>query len=143
MSRESDSPRHGPHHACAPEHVLGTLGVDPRKGLTSAEASARAGLHGPNALPESARRSAFERFLLQFHDILIYVLLVAGAITAVLGHWIDSGVIFGVVIINAIIGFVQEGKAERSLDAIRNMLSPRAQVLRDGHRREIPAEALV
>ena len=143
MSRESVSPRHGPHHACAPEHVLGTLGVDPRKGLTSAEASARAGLHGPNALPESARRSAFERFLLQFHDILIYVLLVAGAITAVLGHWIDSGVIFGVVIINAVIGFVQEGKAERSLDAIRNMLSPRAQVLRDGHRREIPAEALV
>ncbi|AUN94440.1 cation-transporting P-type ATPase [Pseudazoarcus pumilus] len=143
MSQDTVRQSHGPHHASPPEAVVRRMDVDPRSGLSSAEARARRDLHGPNALPASARRSAFERFLLQFHDILIYVLLAAGAITAVLGHWIDSGVIFGVVVINAIIGFVQEGKAERALDAIRDMLSPRAQVLRDGHRREVPAEELV
>ena len=75
--------------------------------------------------------------------MLIYVLLAAGAITAWLGHWLDSGVIFGVVIINAVIGFIQEGRAEEALDAIRSMLSPHAIVTRAGERHEIPAEDLV
>ncbi|MDX5362771.1 MAG: cation-transporting P-type ATPase [Pseudazoarcus pumilus] len=131
------------HHARESAHVLEAFAVDWTVGLTSADARERLSAHGPNALPATGRRSAFERFLLQFHDVLIYVLLVAGAITGLLGHYIDSGVIFGVVIINAVIGFVQEGKAERALDAIRDMLSLRAQVIRDGHRREIPAEDLV
>ena len=75
--------------------------------------------------------------------MLIYVLLASAAITATLGHWVDTSVILGVVIINAIVGFVQEGKAESALAAIRKMLSLRALVLRDGQRREIPAEELV
>src|SRR5690606_29663637 len=93
--------------------------------------------------PPPARRSALVRFLMQFHNVLIYVLLAAGVITALLGHWVDSGVIFGVVVINAFVGFIQEGKAEQAMDAIRHMLSPRAAVLRDGLVREIPAEELV
>ena len=71
------------------------------------------------------------RFLLQFHNVLIYVLLASAAITAALGHAVDTGVILGVTIINAIVGFVQEGKAESALAAIRKMLSLRAMVLRD------------
>lgn len=131
------------HHAHESARVLQRLEVDWTVGLSSDAARARLAEHGPNALPATGRRSAFERFLLQFHDVLIYVLLAAGVITGLLGHYIDSGVIFGVVIINAIIGFVQEGKAERALDAIRDMLSLHAQVIRDGHRREIEAEELV
>jgi magnesium-transporting ATPase (P-type) len=94
-------------------------------------------------LQAAASRSPWLRFFDQFHNVLIYILLAAGVITALLAHWVDSGVIFGVVIINAIIGFLQEGKAERAMDAIRGMLSPSAMVLRDGHYREIPAEQLV
>jgi magnesium-transporting ATPase (P-type) len=112
-------------------------------GLGGDEAARRLAEHGPNRLPPPARRSVLLRFLLQFHNLLIYVLLAAGVVTALLGHWIDSGVIFGVVVINAIVGFIQEGKAEQAMDAIRHMLSPHAAVLRDGQLREIPAEELV
>ncbi len=114
-----------------------------RRGLDAPEAARRFALHGPNRLPPPRRNGPVRRFLLQFHNVLIYVLLAAGAVTALLGHWIDSGVIFGVVAINAIIGFIQEGKAEEALAAIRKMLSPSAVVLRDGMRRGLPAEELV
>jgi magnesium-transporting ATPase (P-type) len=112
-------------------------------GLDGDEAARRLLEQGPNRLPAPARRSPLRRFLAQFHNVLIYVLLFAAAITAVLGHWTDTGVILGVVVINAIIGFVQEGKAERALDAISAMLSPRAVVLRGGRKKDIPAEELV
>jgi magnesium-transporting ATPase (P-type) len=130
-------------HAQAAADVMHAQGVVRRDGLREAEAAARRARHGANVLPQPVRRGPLQRFLLQFHNVLIYVLLAAGAVTALLGHWIDSGVIFGVVVINAIIGFIQEGKAEKALDAIRDMLSPHAQVLRDGQRREIAAEELV
>jgi magnesium-transporting ATPase (P-type) len=113
------------------------------EGLNSAEAARRLAEHGPNRLTPPKKRSALMRFLLQFHNVLIYVLLAAAAVTAALGHLLDTGVIVGVVVINALIGFLQEGKAEKSLDAIRNMLSLHAIVLRDGHRQEIAAEDLV
>ncbi len=132
-----------PFHARDAAEVLAEFEVTRARGLSSDEARARLERHGPNLLPAPRRRGPVQRFLLQFHNVLIYVLIAAGIITALLGHWIDSGVIFGVVVINAIIGFVQEGKAERALDAIRNMLSLHAQVLRDGHRKEIAAEDLV
>ncbi len=114
-----------------------------RSGLTEDEVRARLAQYGPNRLKPPARRGPLVRFLLQFHNVLIYVLLGAAAITAALGHWVDTGVILGVVLINAAIGFIQEGKAEKSLDAIRRMLSLHAMVLRSGRRREIAAEALV
>ena len=87
-------------------------------GLNDPEAEARLKIHGYNRLPEPPKRSAMMRFLVQFHNILIYVLLGSAAITAILAHWIDTLVILAVVLINAIIGFVQEGKAEKSMDAI-------------------------
>jgi magnesium-transporting ATPase (P-type) len=130
-------------HAMSGDDVLYRLSVDRSDGLSQAEASDRRARHGPNALPRPPQRGALQRFLQQFHNVLIYVLLAAGAVTASLGHWIDSGVIFGVVVINAVIGFLQEGKAEKALDAIRHMLSPHAQVLRDGWLQEIAAEKLV
>ncbi|TCJ16367.1 cation-transporting P-type ATPase [Parasulfuritortus cantonensis] len=114
-----------------------------RQGLAQAEAERRLARHGANRLPPPRRRGPLQRFLLQFHNVLIYVLLAAGAVTVLLGHWLDSGVIFGVVVINAFVGFVQEGKAEHALEAIRKMLSPAALVLRDGQRHSLPAEQLV
>ncbi len=112
-------------------------------GLTHSEAQHRLTEFGPNRLPSPPMRSALWRFLLQFHNVLIYILLASGTITLLLRDWIDSGVIFGVVAINAVIGFIQEGKAESAMDAIRNMLSLRARVRRDGSVVEIPAEELV
>ena len=83
------------------------------------------------------------RLLYQFHNVLLYLMLAAALIAALLGHWVDTSVILAAVLINVIIGFIQEGKAENALDAIRSMLSPRAMVLRAGERHEIDAEYLV
>lgn len=112
-------------------------------GLSAAEAAARLETCGPNRLPEPARRSPLIRFLLQFHNILIYVLLGSAVITAALGHLADTLVILAVVLINAAIGFFQEGKAEKAMEAIRRMLALKASVLRDRVRCSVSGEALV
>ena len=112
-------------------------------GLTEVEAARRLLAHGPNQLPEPVRRGFLVRFLAHFHNILIYVLLASAGVTAALGHWIDTGVIVAVVLANAVIGFVQEGRAEQAMQAIRSMLAPRSAVLRDGRRRTVDASALV
>ncbi|BBG66376.1 Ca ion P-type ATPase [Hydrogenimonas sp.] len=112
-------------------------------GLSREEARLRLEKYGPNSLPEPKKRGPLVRFLLQFHDILIYVLLAAAAVTAMLGHIVDTAVIVGVVVLNAIIGFIQEGKAEDALEAIKKMLSANALVVRDGRHITIPAEELV
>jgi RND family efflux transporter MFP subunit len=112
-------------------------------GLSEDEAARRLAQSGPNRLPSAKRRIPLLRFLLQFHNVLIYVLLAASVVTAFLGHWVDTGVIVAVVVINAIIGFIQEGKAEQAMDAVRKMLSLQATVVRDGHRLVVDAEAVV
>ncbi|MTV52990.1 cation-transporting P-type ATPase [Pseudoduganella buxea] len=112
-------------------------------GLSHAQARAQFEKHGANRLPAAAKRSAAIRFLLQFHNILIYVLLGCAVATAALGHWVDTGVILLVVLANATIGFIQEGKAEKAMDAIRHMLAPQANVIRSGERISIPGENLV
>jgi magnesium-transporting ATPase (P-type) len=124
------------------DDVLESLSAD-KSGLSSKEASKRLEKYGSNKLPEGKSRSALMRFLLQFHNVLIYVLMVAAVITAQLDHWIDTWVIVAVILVNAIIGFVQEGKAEKALEGIRKMLSLHATVLRDGERKDIDAEDLV
>ncbi|HSL75127.1 MAG TPA: cation-transporting P-type ATPase [Ilumatobacteraceae bacterium] len=129
-------------HAVPTDDVLRDLGAD-RDGLSAAEAAQRLEQEGPNRLPDAERERLVVRILRHFHDVLIYILLVAAAVTAVLGHWIDSFVILGVVVINAAIGFVQEGKAEEALEGIRKMLSLDAQVRRDGHWTHVDAEQLV
>ncbi|MCL7422098.1 MAG: cation-transporting P-type ATPase [Methylobacter sp.] len=112
-------------------------------GLSDHDAQMRLLKFGANRLPQPKTRGPLRRFLAQFHNLLIYVLIAAGVVTALLDHWIDTYVIAAVVVLNAVIGFVQEGKAEKALDAIRHMLAPRATVIRNGHRSGIPAEDLV
>ncbi|MDP2224598.1 cation-transporting P-type ATPase [Nitrosomonas sp.] len=129
-------------HNISIDSVLEKLGAT-SAGLTRHEAEARLKTHGPNRLPEPPKRSTVLRFLLQFHNILIYVLIGSAVITAVLDHWIDTFVILAVVLANAIIGFIQEGKAEKAMDAIRQMLAPHASVLRSGERHSIEGEKLV
>jgi calcium-translocating P-type ATPase len=112
-------------------------------GLTSPEGLRRLAEHGPNRLPEHHARGPVLRFLMQFHNVLIYVLLGAAVVTGVLQHWVDTGVILAVVLANAVIGFVQEGKAEAAMAAIRDMLAPKAAVFRDGHRVTLEGADLV
>lgn len=129
-------------HALHGDHVLDALDSSSH-GLSSAEATKRLEQHGPNSLPAAEKEGLLKRFFKHFHDVLIYILIVAALVTALLGHWIDTGVILAVVVINAVIGFIQEGKAEQALASIRKMLSALAHVHRDGHWREIEAETLV
>ena len=130
-------------HAMSQAEVVERLATDPEKGLSLAEASARHQKYGPNRLPEGRKRGPFARFFAQFNNVLIYVLLAAGFIKLMLNLWIDAGIIFAVVVLNALLGFIQEGKAEKALDSIRNMLSAEARTMRSGETRMIPAEQLV
>ncbi|MFC1944608.1 cation-translocating P-type ATPase [Chloroflexota bacterium] len=111
-------------------------------GLTSDEAKVRISRYGYNEL-KFKKRGALTRFLLQFNSTLIYVLLAAAVITAALDMWIDAAVILAVVLANAVIGFVQEGKAEASMEAVTKMMVPECTVLRDGEQKDIPARELV
>jgi E1-E2 ATPase/Cation transport ATPase (P-type)/Cation transporter/ATPase, N-terminus len=130
-------------HSLSTEEVVQRLGSSVTAGLDDAEASSRrVAKHGPNRLPSARKRGPLMRFLLQFNNILVYVLLAAGFIKLMMGLWIDASIILGVVVINGLLGFIQEGKAEKSLDSIRNLLSAEARTLRDGQSRLIPAEQL-
>ena len=145
MSQEKqDAPEQPiPWHSEPISAVLERLGVDENTGLSVEEARARLERYGPNALPPPRRRGPLLRFLLQFHNPLIYVLIGAALVTFALGDYVDTSVILGVVVINAIIGFIQEGKAESALEAVMAMLALRATVLREGVRMEIDAAELV
>lgn len=101
-------------------------------GLSTATAQERLQKHGPNALPQKAEKSALLKFIAHFKDVLIYILLAAAVITAIMGHWVDTFVIIGVAVINALIGFIQENNAEKSLKSIQNMLASEAMLVRDG-----------
>jgi magnesium-transporting ATPase (P-type) len=131
-----------PWHTLEVTSALDQLGTS-TSGLESSEATRRLSQYGRNRLRPPQRQGPLIRLLLQFHNILIYILLVAGLATALLQHWIDTGVILGVVVINALIGFLQEGKAEKALEAITHLLSLEATVKRDGKRHTLPAEELV
>ncbi|WP_203135803.1 cation-translocating P-type ATPase [Microbacterium sp. JZ31] len=112
-------------------------------GLTRAEVAERAERFGPNELPEAQRKPAIVRFLSHFNDTLIYILLGAAAVKAVMADWLDFSVIMVVAVINAVIGYVQEGRAEKALAGIRGMLSSVAQVRREGEWHVVPAAELV
>lgn len=129
-------------HSRSVETCIAALESHP-EGLTAAEAARRLSAHGPNRLPDVQARRPLLRFLLQFHNVLIYVLLSAAVVTGALQHWVDTGVILAVVLANAIIGFIQEGKAEAAMAAIRQMLAPRAAVLRDSARVTVNGADLV
>ncbi|MEF2550126.1 HAD-IC family P-type ATPase [Aurantimonas sp. A2-1-M11] len=128
-------------HALPVAEVLRELAAE-AGGLSVQEAVRRLAAHGPNQLPEPPKRSPVLRFLSHFRNVLIYVLLAAAVVTAALAHWVDTGVILAVVIVNAVIGFLQEGRAEEAMEAIRGMLAPRTAVLRDGRRVSVDAAEL-
>ena len=139
---EEAAPSRQPWHARPQDWVLAALDSS-AAGLSPAEAAYRLRQHGPNALVPPKRTSALMRFLAQFRNVLIYVLIGAAAITIALGHWIDAAVILAVVVGNAVIGFIQEGRAESALAAIRGLLAPTASVVRDGRRLRVAAAELV
>ncbi|MCK8515756.1 cation-transporting P-type ATPase [Methylonatrum kenyense] len=129
-------------HACETEEVIERL-ASGKQGLTEEDISERLERYGKNQLNPPRKAGPVVRFLRHFHNILIYILIAAAIGTALLGHWVDTGVILAVVLINTLIGFVQEGRAEKALDAIRQMLSPSALVMRGGKRREVSADQIV
>ncbi len=122
--------------------VFGELQTS-EKGLSQAEASQRLQKYGPNALPEEEGISRLKILLHQFTSPLIYILLAAAVVTAILGDYIDTGVIVSILILNAIIGFIQENKAETSVQALKSMVVSRARVLREGKEKEVVTEDLV
>ncbi len=129
-------------HAETVEAAVERCGSSAR-GLASTEAAERLKADGPNRLAAGKRRSLAARLFAHINNLLIYVLVASALIAFLLGHAVDTVVIIAVVIINATIGFIQEGRAENALDAIRAMLTHEASVLRDGRRLTVPVESLV
>ena len=141
----ADTPSNPPAawHAMGPAQVVRCLDSDAARGLSSDAAALRRAQHGHNSLPEPARRSVLRVFLRQFRSPLIYILFAAAALAAAMGHWGDAGVIVAVVLVNALIGSHQEGRAEASMAALRRLSALRVRVLRDGCERILPARDLV
>ncbi|MBL6986421.1 MAG: cation-transporting P-type ATPase [Methylobacter sp.] len=129
-------------HSQSEEVLTTNLHVDIQRGLSEAEAQRRLDQYGSNRLTPRRGKSPLRLLLEQFHQPLIYILLVAAAVTAFLQEWVDSSVIFGVVLVNAIIGFVQEANALKAIDALSRVLSVSSTALRDGQRRTILANEL-
>ncbi|MDQ2823108.1 MAG: HAD-IC family P-type ATPase [Pseudomonadota bacterium] len=130
-------------HALAPAAVLATLDSNARTGLPPAVVAARTVEYGPNSLPQPARPSVVRQLLRQLASPLIYILFIAAALAAILGHWADAAVILGVVLANAVIGALQEGRAERSVAALRALARLQVRVLRAGRTQSMPAQDLV
>jgi len=130
-------------HSLTAEEAVERLNGSVKAGLDDAEAARRQAQYGLNLLPTARKRGPLMRFLMQFKNVLVYVLIAAGFIKLMMGLWLDASIILGVVIINGLLGFIQEGRAEKSLDSIRNMLSAEARTLRNGQTSMIPAETLV
>ncbi len=131
-----------PFYRLSVEETLANT-VSTAEGISRAESTARLQQYGENALPQKPGKPAWLRFLAHFNDVLIYVLLAAAVLMAVMGHWVDTLVILGVAVINSLIGYIQESNAEKSLQSIRNMLSSEAVVVRQGNHETIPTTALV
>lgn len=138
-----DNKSNGKWHSIPAEDVIEKFKTSPDKGLSKDEVKERLEKFGNNEIPKGKKRSAWMRLLMQFHNVLIYVLIAAAIITALMDHWVDTWVILAVVVINALIGFIQEGKAEKALESIRDMLSLEAVVIRDGEKSTVDAEELV
>jgi len=119
-------------HHCPADEVATLLSSNTTKGLSLFEAKHRLDKFGPNRVSAKKQKSRLVQFLQQFNQPLVYILLLAGFITLFLREWVDSSVIFGVVLLNAIIGYVQEAKAERAIESLKQMMTTQATVLRDG-----------
>ena len=131
------------HHAVSVDEVVSLLDSDQHQGLEEPVAVDRLARDGANTLPAAHGDSLVRRVLLQFHNPLIYVLLAAALTTLLLGEYVDASVILGVVVVNALVGFVQESKALTALDSLRSMVRGEARVVRAGQHRTVASERLV
>ena len=123
--------------------VVARLRTDPERGLTTSEASNRLGEAGPNRLAEATPPPWWRNLLEQLNQLVIWILLAATLVSGILGDWLEAGAIFAIVVLNALLGFFQERKAEEALSSLRKLSSPGAKVLRDGSLHNIAAEELV
>lgn len=130
-------------HALPPETALAALQTSEEHGLRSSEVSERQTRFGANTLSRRQARHPLLLLLQQFHQPLVYILLASAVITTLLHDWVDAGVIYGVVIVNALIGFLQESKAVKAIEALSRELVSTAKVLREGRRQPVPSSALV
>jgi Ca2+-transporting ATPase len=130
------------HHLQA-EEVVRLLDADLKAGLADAEARRRLEKYGPNILRQRRETPGWIKFLQQFHQPLVYILLLAGGVTGFLGQWVDTSVILGVVLINALVGFLQESKAEKAIEALAHMVITEATVRRNGRQQRVRSESLV
>lgn len=130
-------------HTLPEAEVVDSLATNQDKGLNASEVERRREQFGSNTITQKKGRSLVVMFLLQFHQPLVYILLAAAVITSFLQEWVDAGVIYGVVLVNAVIGFIQEAKAVKAIEALSKAMTSSATVLRGGERRQIPATELV
>ncbi|MBI5191092.1 MAG: cation-translocating P-type ATPase [Nitrospirae bacterium] len=130
-------------HTITVDEAADALGADMKNGLTGREAEARLAAHGPNSLKETKRVTPLAMFLGQFRDFMIIVLMVAAIVSGIVGDVTDTIAIVVIVVMNAVIGFVQEYRADKAMEALKLMASPRVRVLRDGRERVIPETGVV
>ncbi|MEG9326313.1 cation-transporting P-type ATPase [Salinimicrobium catena] len=130
-------------HTVTPDLVARELDTDLKKGLSDAEVTTRLERYGENRISTKKRQSSLVRFLLQFHQPLIYILLAATGVTLLLGEYLDAAVIFAVVLINSIIGYIQETKALKAIDALSKSMSTNSTVIRNGKQMMINSVKLV
>ena len=131
-----------PQHVLSIEEVLQEVQSSP-DGLTNGEAQRRSASHGPNELQHGETKTLLSIFLSQFADLMIWVLIGAALISGLVGEWVDTLIILAVVLINAVLGTIQENRAEKALEALKEMAAPTANVIRDGNVSAIPARELV
>ena len=130
-------------HSLDVADALKTLASDPHKGLDDDEAARRLAANGPNELKKEDRVSPWTIFLGQFKNILIIILLIATALSAAVGELFDAGLIFVIVVFCALLGFFQEYRAEKALEALKKMLSPTVRLIRNGKEQDLPSKDLV
>ncbi|MBN2188128.1 MAG: cation-transporting P-type ATPase [Chitinispirillaceae bacterium] len=131
-----------PWHGLGEQEAIKAAETSLSRGLSASEVMERRKRFGDNALTQKKETSLLVTFLLQFHQPLIYILLAASLVTAFIGEWVDAGVIFGVVLINAIVGFLQESKARRAIEALARSMTSEATVVRDGGKKRIRSSEL-
>jgi len=130
-------------HVLPPQDAIRTLQTNPEHGLSAAEVTKRIEQYGKNELAEAPRPTFWQRLLAQFNNFVIYILIFATIVSALLGDTLEAVVIAAIVVLNAILGVVQEGRAEKALEALKKLAAPNAKVRRDGHTQSIPAADLV
>ena len=130
-------------HLLTGPDVCKRFGTSPKDGLSAEEAARRLAQYGPNELAEAPRPSFLQRLWGQFNSFLVILLIVAAIVSVALGDYLESGAILAIVVLNAVLGLIQEGRAEAALEALTKLAAPEAQVIRDGHHLTIPARELV